>query len=343
VPLPAGVDGEFAAGVPDELDSAMPVFAGQVERREVGGRIRLLDLVQVGGQLGNANWGLLALCVASIPLTMFSKVIRWRYLFVDRTAPAIPPLLSALYIGYLFNTVLPARVGEFVRAFLIGREKQVGAPAALATIVLEKLLDLSTLAILLIVLILATGLPDWVTPIAYSSAAALVVGLVSLGLMLLGRRYVIRLVTLAEERLPLLRRLGPAALATSFLDGLAALGRKETLPGLLCWSVVVWIGAAATIWTGIAGAGISVGLPAILLTLVVTNIGMAVPSAPGYVGVFHGLVVLSLQPFAVDPSHALSAAILIHAIVFGNFVLGGLWFMLRGGYSLGSLRHASGH
>jgi len=108
-------------------------------------------------------------------------------------------------------------------------------------------------------------------------------------------------------------------------------------------SIFVWTGAGDMIWAVVARPGITVGLSAILLTLVVTNIGMTVPSAPGYVGVFHGLVVLSLQPFGVDPSHALGAAIIMHAIVFGNFVLGGLWFMLRGGYSLSALRSASGH
>jgi len=164
-----------------------------------------------------------------------------------------------------------------------------------------------------------------------------------LGGMLVARRRVVQLVEAAEQRLAALRRLRPSLLATSFFDGLAALGRRETLQGLLLWSVLVWVGAGMTIWTGVAGAGVSAGVAAILLTLVVTNIGMAVPSAPGYVGVFHGLVVLSLQPFGVDPSHALGAAIIIHAIVFGNFVVGGLWFMLRGGYSLGALRNASGH
>jgi glycosyltransferase 2 family protein len=304
---------------------------------------RAVDPAEVGQHLEHSNWGLLAVCVLSVPATMVLKVIRWRYLFARDAIPPFAPLLSALYIGYLMNTVLPARVGEFVRAYLIGRQDKVGTPAALATIVLEKLLDLGTLAIMLVVLILSTPLPDWVTPIAYTSAAALVLGLLVLGGMLLVRRRVIGLVELLERRLPVLERFRLASLAASFLDGLAGLGRRETLPGLLFWSAAVWVGATLTMWTGIVGVGVPVGLSAVVLTLVVTNIGMAVPSAPGYVGVFHGLVVLSLQPFGVDPSHALGAALILHAIVFGTFVVGGLWFLLRGGHSLGGLRDASGH
>jgi hypothetical protein len=297
-----------------------------------------VDITAVGEYLGRSSWPLLTICLLSVPVAMLVKAIRWRYLFAMQSAPQVPPLLSSLYIGYLMNTVLPARAGELVRAFLIGRQDGVGTPAALATIVLEKLLDLATLAIVLVVLILVVPLPDWVTPIAYASAAGLVGGFVGLALMLAARRPVLRLIVCLEQRSRLLARLRPSALADSFLDSLAGLGRREPLPALLCWSVLVWVGAAITLWTGILGVGIPTSLTAVLLVLVVTNIGMAVPSAPGYVGVFHYLVVISLQPFGVDPSHALGAAMIVHLIIFGNFILGGAWFLWRAGYTVSSLK-----
>lgn len=302
-----------------------------------------VDLGAVRERLEQANLLLLTVCLLSISFSMVVKSVRWRYLFAARSSPGVSPLLSSLYIGYLMNTVLPARVGEFVRAFLVGRHYSGGTSGALATIVLEKLLDLSTLALLLIGLIMVTQLPDWVVPIAHTSVVALVLGFISLGVMLAARKAVVRGLLALEAHWPLLRSLGISGLATSFLEGLAGLGRRETLPGLLFWSITVWASAAFTLWAGMAGVGIPVGLPAVLLTLVVTNIGMAVPSAPGYVGVFHGLVVLSLRPFGVDPSHALGAALVIHAVIFGNFIIGGLWFLWRGGYNLGALRSASGH
>jgi uncharacterized protein (TIRG00374 family) len=298
------------------------------------------DLIQ---HLSRANWLLAAVCFLSVPPAMLLKVIRQRYLFGWRQAPAIPPLYSALYIGYLMNTVLPGRVGEFVRAFLIGRQEQIGIPAALSSIVLEKLLDLSTLALLLIALILITPLPDWATPMAYTSAGLMAGGLVTLGLMLALRGRVVVLIATLEKHVTLLQRLKLAALATSFLDGLGGLGRDGSLPRLILWSVLVWVAAAVTVWAGLASVGVWSGVTAVLLTLVVTNIGMAVPSAPGYAGVFEGLVVLSLLPYGVDETQALAAALILHATIFGNFILGGLWFLWRGGHSLRALRGASGH
>jgi uncharacterized protein (TIRG00374 family) len=302
-----------------------------------------VDVAEVARHRDNANWMLLVVTFGSIVASMIIKCVRWRYLFAEPPAPPLMPLMSSLYIGYLMNTILPARVGELVRAVLIGRQSRGGTPSAFASIVLEKILDLATLALLLVGLLLVVQLPEWVTPIAYTSAAALLSGFAGLGIVLVLRRRVIGLVQCIEERVPLLARFALTKLATSFLEGLAGLGRRETLPGLIFWSLMVWGCSAVTMWAGLEGAGVSAGLTAVLLTLVVTNIGMAVPSAPGYVGVFHYLVLISLQPFGVDASQAVFAATVMHIAVFGNFIVGGLWFLWRGGYSLSGLRSASEH
>jgi uncharacterized membrane protein YbhN (UPF0104 family) len=297
-------------------------------------------------QLSQANVPLLALCAVSIVASMVVKAIRWRYLFGYGPYPPYAARISSLYIGYLMNTVLPARVGEFVRAFLIGRIPEIGTPTALATIAIEKVLDLSAVAVMVLLLPIVWPVetwPAWLVPVAYTSVGMVAAGLVTLAVMLLLRHRVTALVAWLERRLPAIGRLGLSALAGSLLEGLAALGQPKLLPGVVIWSSLVWIGAMITVWTGIAGVGIGVGLAAVLLVLIVTNIGMAVPSAPGYVGVFHYLVVLCLEPFGIEATAAAGGALLIHALIFGNFIIGGLYYLWRGGYSLGGLRSASGH
>lgn len=304
------------------------------------------DPSEIGRYLGGASWTLLALGFVSICVSMVIKAHRWRLLFDERTELTLEPLVSSLYIGYLANTVLPARVGEVVRAYLAGREPRVGLPVALATIVVEKILDLLTLGLVLaglVVLQQLPYLPGWLQVSVVSTAVGFGGGLLALGLMLAFRARVLGLVGLVEARVPPLRRLEPRALVASFLDGLAALGRRDRLPAVAFWSVAVWASSAVTMWLGIAALGIDASPTAVLFSLVVTNLGMVVPSAPGYVGVFHALLVESLRPFGIDPNQALGAAILMHALVFGNFVLGGVWYLWRGGHSLRSLQHASRH
>jgi hypothetical protein len=309
--------------------------------------LQAIDPAKVGRHLAGASWPLVVLCFLSIPCSMLLKIVRQLYLFADGQPPGVRPLLSALYIGYLMNTVLPARVGEFVRAYLIGREPGVGVPAALATIVVEKVLDLLTLGLILAGLValglLPPGLPDWLQVSLNASALALAAGVVGLVVVLASRGLVLAIVGWLERRVPPLARFRPTALAASFLDGLAILTRGRVLAPITLWSIAIWASAAFTLWTALMAVGISPTLPMLLLALVVTNIGMAVPSAPGYVGVFHYLLTISLVPFGVDENLAAGAAVLNHAIVFGNFIVGGLWFLWRGGYSMGSLRDASGH
>jgi uncharacterized membrane protein YbhN (UPF0104 family) len=64
--------------------------------------------------------------------------------------------------------------------------------------------------------------------------------------------------------------------------------------------------------------------------LVATNLSMAIPSAPGYVGVFHGVFVATLALFGVREDVATAAAVVNHAVVFGLFIVGGAYFLLRG-------------
>jgi glycosyltransferase 2 family protein len=301
---------------------------------------------KLAGYMASADPILLTICFFSVTLSMILKTIRWRYLFPDGSAPPFRPMLSALYIGYLANTVLPARIGEFVRIFLVGRDPKVGVSTTLASVVLEKVLDLGTLVLILLGLIVfdwLPQLPDWIASGRNSSLAALLVGVVALGLMLRLRRQVIGLVVRLETGLPILTRLQASVLAASFLDGLAGLGRPRTLPYVVVWTVAIWASALLTIWLGMQAVGIRSPLASALLVIVVTNLGMAVPSSPGYVGVFHLLFVEALLPFNVAREQALSAATLVHALIFGNFIVVGSWLVWRGGHSLSGLRKDAGH
>ena len=337
---PSGIAALVASWLRRNLYSLLGLAISVVAIWQLIAQVNPADVAQV---MLRANWWMVALCVVSIPVSMAIKAIRWHYLFVDREAVTFEPLLSSLYVGYLVNTILPGRVGEFVRAFLVGQRERVNTPAALATIVLEKVLDLVALAVMLLFVVAQLPLPEALRVGAGSFLALLGIGLAGLVVVVAAPSLVLRLVDFVVGAVPLLGRFSVGRLAHSFIGAFAVLRQGRRLPGLLGWSAMVWVGALFTIWSGLAGVGVEVGLPIVLLVLVVTNLGMTAPSAPGYVGVYHFLVVQSLLPFGVSVEHATGAAFLIHALIFGNFVLFGLWFVWRSGYSLSRLRTASGH
>jgi uncharacterized membrane protein YbhN (UPF0104 family) len=143
---------------------------------------------------------------------------------------------------------------------------------------------------------------------------------------------------------PRLAALGLANLLDAFLDGFAFARHPIRLAQVIFWTIVHWILSAiaivfALLAVGIDGASVSDLIQMTLLVMVATNLSMAIPSAPGYVGVFHGVFVATLTLFAVREDLAAAAAIVAHASVFGVFVIGGTYYLWRGEAVQASGRH----
>ena len=292
---------------------------------------------EVGPTLLKTNLLFVALAIGTIPFFMWLKALRWRLFFPDPESARNAGLVPALYIGYMVNTIAPLRMGELVRAYLVGHHDRLGVSTVLATIVLEKLFDVGSLAVMLLVLVLTTPLPDWAMAGGVASAVFLAAGVVGTVLAIAAERPMLALTAAVEKRVPLLERLQPTALLSSFIGGLRSVKQPVTLMWVIVWSAVLWVGGALTLYLGMASIGLSGSWPLFFFVIVVTNLGMSVPSAPGYVGVYHYLVVLSMGVFGVDSASATSLAIVLHTGVFGTFLVGGLLYLWRGHFALSQI------
>jgi glycosyltransferase 2 family protein len=290
-----------------------------------------VDFVELGRVLASANPWLTLAVVALVPIQMYLRAYRWRLLFPSPNELSMPGVLSALYLGYMVNTVVPLRAGELVRAYLVGETEPVSKGTALATVVVEKVLDLGTMALLLFILPLFLPLPPWAQAAAGLSGLALAVAALGLLAMVLARRAVLRAAERLEARVPLVRRFRGRDLVESFMDGFAFVRQPRLLLAITVWSLVLWSLAALMTYLALLAVGIAQSFAVAVFLMVAVNLGMAVPSAPGYVGVFHSTVVVALAPFGVEATQALAAAIIIHTMVFGCFVVGGLYYLARSG------------
>ena len=288
---------------------------------------------QVASALGSANYLLVIPSIAMVFVTMFLKAIRWQLLF-GSDKPPIKKLYSSLLIGYMANAILPARLGEVVRAYNIGRSSSVSTSKALSTIVVEKVLDIATVLIILILLIPIAPLPDWAFRMGVVGAAVVVVLLlVSFALVLYGDR-VAAIAGRVGSQIPYLKKMPVEKQVASFAAGFDVLRRGRLALPIIFWSIVIWLGAAAINYVMLLAFDPHAPLVSALFVLAVTNLGMAVPSAPSYIGVFHYLVVISLAVFGISQSLALSYAIVLHVATFGSFVVSGLILMWREQFSL---------
>lgn len=291
---------------------------------------------EVAEALARANPGLVVLCLFTVVLSMWLKAVRWRLFFPEPEKLRVTGLLEALYIGYMVNTILPLRAGEVVRAFAAAEIEHANKSTSLATVLIEKVLDLGTMALLLFLLgQVFPELPESARYAALLSGLGLAVAIACVAFALAARRQATALASWFEKRVPPLAKIGVAGLLDAFLDGLAFAGKPVVLAQVIFWTIVTWTVSGATVMLamlsiGITGASMYELVQMTLLVLVATNLSMAIPSAPGYVGVFHGVFVATLALFRVPQEPATAAAVVEHVLVFGLFIVGGAYYLLRG-------------
>jgi uncharacterized protein (TIRG00374 family) len=296
----------------------------------------VVDVREVASVLAHADPIAVFFVIATTVVAMWIKAVRWRLFFPEPETVRRRGLHEALYIGYMANTLLPLRAGELVRALLAAEAENQNKSTTLATVLIEKVLDLGTIALLLALLgLIFPDLPESARYAAYLSGIGLTVAIAGIVFVLAARGVATRMALWLEKRVPPLAKLGVAGLLNAFLDGLAFAQNPITLAWVTFWSIVQWALSGSTVIfallaVGITGTSMYELLQMTLLVLVATNLSMAIPSAPGYVGVFHGVFVATLALFGVREDRATAAAVAEHALVFGLFIVGGAYFMARG-------------
>ena len=284
----------------------------------------------VGDSLLDANYGLLALAVALMLLSLVLRGQRWAVLFYPRKGMSLGNLTGALNVGYAFNNILPLRVGELARAYVIGEAEDVSSAHALSTIVVERTLDTLTVVALLLITIPFIDAPDWV------KGPAVLVGLGFLGLAVLlaavsaAQERAMALVSRLARFLPKRFRARTERAAESALEGFAVLRRPAVLAQAVGWSVASWLTSAALVFVTLRAFDLELSFTAALFVMGATSLGMIVPSSPGYIGVYHAIAIESLVTvFDVGRDQAASFALVQHAILYLTPIVIGAVYLWR--------------
>jgi glycosyltransferase 2 family protein len=304
--------------------------------------LQQVDWARTAATLRDANWVLASLGIGAAVATLVTFAFRWRVLLSSTAELPVKDTFSYIMIGHLANTVFPLRMGEVARAVLLGKRYRISASLVFGSVVLERTLDVLTILMLALGVSLIMDIPPAVRAGMMTLAGA---GLVALGALLFlarsGNRvlgWVGRLSGFAPGILP--ERL--AMLVERFAGGLGTLRDGRELGLVLCLSVLAWaIAGTATIFY-IAAFQLHVPWYAGFFVLTVTNLGSAIPSSPGFIGVYHYLAVLALSVWVPDKSEALGYAIGTHGITMLTNILIGCTCLAREGIALQSIG-AMGH
>jgi uncharacterized protein (TIRG00374 family) len=290
---------------------------------------------ELGQVLSQAQPLPIAVVVLTVMVSLLTRVMRWQVLFLpDRRVP-FGPLAGTLAISYMASTFLPLRAGELVRAVFLGQRESIAIPRIVGTILLEKLFDFLAIGVMLALLVVLAPMRPELQVGAGTIASVILVGFGFVVALAVWREPTLRLVGFVEKLMPLGlgTRLRLTHAARQFAEGTDSLRVPRLWAPLLGWTTVTWISSVVTAWAGCLALGAQPGLPAVLFLIVLTSSGQAVPSSPGYVGVYHYLASVALTTFGVDSATALGIALITHAFSYGSLVIVGLIALWTGGYT----------
>lgn len=308
--------------------------------------LRKIDLARTIQAVLAINGRYFALSLVFYLLTIFFRSVRWRYLLETEPPVALSPLLSATSIGLMTNNVLPLRIGDVARAYLIGKHARVSGVTAFATLAVERIVDaLCLLSILGFYLRGMRGQQQMQQMgLRMAILGAVFVILLACGI---GVTYLASIRHLWVENLisrVLGKRLPEAShqileLFSKASAGFAALRDWGQLLRVFLFSLCLWLAGAVSYYYLMRSFSFPLGFGSALLVLVFVTFGVAFPSAPGFAGTFHAACILGLSVVGMqDPSLAASYAFTLHGTEWLSATALGFYFLWREGLSLKTLR-----
>jgi uncharacterized protein (TIRG00374 family) len=304
---------------------------------------------EVWAQLRAAN-GWLFLASAVVGTAVFPlRARRWRPI-LDPVAPHLPfgMLWRATAIGFMVNNVVPARAGELARAYALTRETdKVPFSAALASLAVDRLFDALVVLSLTLLAILAPAFPADTMIAGQPVTRWAMVGVASMGAVMV----VLYAIVFFPDRLiraygAVARRIWPAADARGqdilrhFAAGLSVLRDPLRFAAILAWAVAHWLANGFAFWLAFRAVGITAPYSAALFLQGLIVLGVAIPSSPGFFGVFEAFAKLGLSVYGVPKELAVSWAIGYHIVSFIPITVIGAWYFVRLGLHLSDVERS---
>lgn len=276
--------------------------------------VRDVDLHSFWSTLVQGNYWLLLPALVVLAFAIYLRAVRWRVLFACEPRPPLAAVTSSLLIGYLFNSILPARAGEAARVLALNQRAGTSRFEALGTVVAERVLDVLTLLALFLLAIPFIPEATWMRRAATVGGGAFVLLTVLLIVVAFYGERPVRLVLRPLTVFPNVSSARVERAAKNLVQGLAVFRFRRIAVRALALTVASWLVIAFSFWLCMLSVRLDAGLDAALVVVIAVNLAMILPSGPAGLGVFEAAAVLTLSSFGIDRSHALSYAVVVHTL-----------------------------
>lgn len=299
---------------------------------------RKVDTRALGNRLETANLTYIFLSLLPLSASYITRNFLWQRIISTIKNVGFFSAFSALMIGFFANNVLPGRVGEFMRAYILGSRESVGKTFVLGTIFIERLFDIFTLLLFLTLSTLLFPMPEWAKHIAITTSIILLIVLIIAYLILLKQNPIL---DRFENKLFFLsnpKRRFVITKIDSFISGLGILKMPKLILTVFALSLLTWLFASMSMFFVFKSIDMSIPSYGLLFVLSVINLGVIIPSSPGYIGTYQFLCVIALSAFSVEKETALSFSIIYHVLWYVPLTFVGLLFLWRENLNLAKLK-----
>ena len=258
--------------------------------------------------------------------SVWLRALRWRWLFKINGLPTTVSLYRAELMGYFGNNVLPLRLGELMRAYLIGREWNLSKNYVFGTVVLERILDALTLVFFSFLLIIFYPLEESVREYIILGGGITSVSI----LILLVILHHIKTIQGNHKILNILKQM---------IDGVLSISKGSLLPVTIV-SILIWSIYYLDVYLLQYAFGFNLSFPQVLMILVLSSLVLAIPSAPGMIGTFHASVKYTMVDlFGFAPHDGNSFAIFLHAYGYILLTLLGAYYFMKNQFHASAIQN----
>ena len=287
--------------------------------------LRGVDWEELWRIIQNARLEYLALVFLLASVNSLVRSLRWRVLLSAESWLGVLDVFWAMMVGYLGNAFLPARAGEVLRSVALGRRAHISSSFVLATALTERILD-AVVLVLIGSAALAT-LPE-ASPALLNAGKGMAIlsagGLAGVFILPVLERPIQWM--LVRLPLPSAWNMQLRHLLEQFMLGMRSLRHVGRTLGFFALTIVIWLGDAIVAITVAHSLGLTFSIPLALLLNVALGLSSAIPSTPGYIGVYQFVAVTVLNPFGFTRSQALAYILVFQAL--GYILL--IWWGLLG-------------
>lgn len=286
--------------------------------------------------LKNADYRFIFLPTIFIFLAALFSSIKWS--MIAGSSVKIKNTFTALIIGLFINNVLPARIGEVARGYVLSRKEGLSFSFALSTVLVDRLFDLIGLLIITFVFFPKQGMPHQVSKAIYMLIIVLTLCIIIF--VLLSNKKAAGLIAgwLHTVQRPVFIKISKRLMEIQ--ENLSRIKSPATTIYYIFIAFVQWLCMSSALYFVALTIGISISFFSIPFICALLNMGLAVPSSPGYIGVYQFILVYLLAIFDIPKSQGFTASILFHASWYIPYNILGFFLLLKEHLKIKDLRAA---